>query len=86
MKHPEQRKEVLEKIREYLYDDKIVDNPGDVTEKKRLIEDLKLDSLDQVEFFMFLEEAYGIIIPTDVSDKVNTIGQAITVVVDRIPH
>jgi len=43
--------------------------------------DLGADSLDQVELVMELEEEFGITIPDDAAEKIQTVGQAIDYIV-----
>ncbi|MGC1270198.1 MAG: acyl carrier protein [Croceibacterium sp.] len=42
------------------------------------IDDLGADSLDIVELVMAFEEEFGVEIPDDAAEKINTVGDAIT--------
>jgi len=57
---------------------------GAVTEKARFKDDLDADSLDLVEFVMALEERLDISVPEDEVEGVETIGQAIDLVADKL--
>ena len=48
-----------------------------VTESASFIEDLGADSLDTVELVMAFEEEFGIEIPDDAAEKIQTVGDAI---------
>ena len=52
---------------------------ADVTENKRIKEDLGADSLDIVEMLMNLEEKYGITIPDETLADVKTVGDMVRV-------
>lgn len=48
-----------------------------VTESASFIEDLGADSLDTVELVMAFEEEFGIEIPDDAAEKIQTVGDAV---------
>lgn len=48
-----------------------------ITPDSRFVEDLGADSLDQVELIMAFEEEFGIEIPDDQAEKIQTIADAI---------
>ena len=48
-----------------------------VTEDASFIDDLGADSLDIVELVMAFEEEFGIEIPDDAAEKIQTVGDAI---------
>ena len=68
--------EVQDKIKQIIVDELGVDE-AEVTENARFIEDLGADSLDQVELVMALEEEFGMEIPDEEAEKIQTVGQAI---------
>jgi acyl carrier protein len=70
------RDEVFERIREVLAERLSVDE-SDVTEEANFQEDLGADSLDLVEMIMELEDQFGIKIPDDDAQKIQTVGQAV---------
>ena len=49
-----------------------------VTEKASFIDDLCADSLDTVELVMAFEEEFGVEIPDDAAEKIQTVGDAVT--------
>ncbi|WP_456322808.1 acyl carrier protein [Hydrogenimonas sp.] len=52
-------------------------NPDEVKMESRFVEDLGADSLDVVELVMALEEKFGIEIPDDQAEKIQTVGDAV---------
>jgi acyl carrier protein len=70
------RDEVFERIKEVLSDRLSVDE-SDITEEANFQEDLDADSLDLVEMIMELEDQFGIKIPDDDAQKIQTVGQAV---------
>ena len=48
-----------------------------VTDAASFIDDLGADSLDTVELVMAFEEEFGIEIPDDAAEKIQTVGDAI---------
>ena len=59
-------------------------DPSAVTEEARFKEDLDADSLDLVEFVMALEERFDISVPEEDRDGVDTVGQALTLVMGKL--
>ena len=53
-------------------------DPAKVVEKASFIDDLGADSLDNVELVMAFEEEFGIEIPDDAAEKIQTVGDAIS--------
>ena len=51
--------------------------PEQVTPQAKFIEDLGADSLDTVELVMALEEEFGIEVPDDPAEKLQTVGDVI---------
>ena len=48
-----------------------------VTNEASFVEDLGADSLDTVELVMAFEEEFGIEIPDDAAEKIQTVGDAV---------
>ena len=67
--------EVQEKIKQIIVDELGVDE-AEVTENARFIEDLGADSLDLVELVMRFEEEFGIEIPDEDSEKIQSVRDA----------
>ena len=55
-----------------------------VTENASFIDDLGADSLDTVELVMAFEEEFGIEIPDEVQEQINSVGDAIKFINERI--
>ncbi|MEM0943045.1 MAG: acyl carrier protein [Pseudomonadota bacterium] len=51
-----------------------------VTDKASFIDDLGADSLDTVELVMAFEEEFGIEIPDETAEKIQTVGDAVTLI------
>ena len=51
--------------------------PEQVTPQAKFIEDLGADSLDTVELVMALEEEFGIEVPDEQAEKLQTVGDVI---------
>ena len=68
--------EVAAKVKEIIVDKLGVD-AAQVTEDANFINDLGADSLDTVEIIMEFEKQFGITIPEDQSEKIQTVGAAI---------
>ena len=51
--------------------------PDQVTPEAKFIEDLGADSLDTVELVMALEEEFGIEVPDEQSEKLQSVGDVI---------
>jgi len=58
--------------------------PEEVVPEASFIDDLGADSLDIVELVMAMEEAFDIEISDDDAEKIQTIGDAVTYVKDRV--
>ncbi|OMH40103.1 acyl carrier protein [Desulfurobacterium indicum] len=67
---------IEEKVKELIADRLGVD-PEEVTPDASFVEDLGADSLDTVELVMALEEEFGIEIPDEDAEKIQTVGDAI---------
>ena len=55
---------------------------GKITETANFIDDLGADSLDTVELVMAFEEEFGIEIPDDVAEKIQTFGDAVNLITE----
>ena len=59
-------------------------DPSAITEEARFKEDLDADSLDLVEFVMALEERFDISVPEEDLEGIETIGEALTLVLGKL--
>ena len=57
--------------------------PDQVTPEAKFIEDLGADSLDTVELVMALEEEFGIEVPDEQAEKLQSVGDVIKYVEDN---
>ena len=69
-------KEVSSKVKKMVADHLGVDE-AKVTEEANFIDDLGADSLDTVELVMAFEEKFGIEIPDDAAETIQTVQNAI---------
>ena len=66
---------VAERVKKIVVEHLDVDADKVVAEAS-FIEDLGADSLDTVELVMAFEEEFGVEIPDDAAEKINTVGDA----------
>ena len=69
--------EVADKVKAIIVD-KLGVNESEVTVEASFTNDLGADSLDTVELIMEFEKEFGITIPDDASEKIQTVGDAIS--------
>ena len=67
---------VADKVKSIIVEQLGVDEE-EVTPDASFVEDLGADSLDTVELVMAFEEEFGIEIPDDAAEKIQTVGDAI---------
>jgi len=67
---------VAEKVKKMIVEQLGV-NEAEVVPEAKFIDDLGADSLDIVELVMALEDEYGIEIPDEDAEKIETVGDAI---------
>ena len=79
----ENKKPTLERVKDIIVEQLGV-NPDQVKPEARFIEDLSADSLDTVELVMALEEEFGTEIPDEDAEKLQTVGDAIKYIEDRV--
>jgi acyl carrier protein len=68
--------DVLERVKKIVVEHLDVEAEK-VTENASFIDDLGADSLDNVELVMAFEEEFGIEIPDDAADTIQTVGDAV---------
>jgi acyl carrier protein len=76
------REEVFDQVKEILVERLEVEE-SDVSMDASLRDDLKADSLDQVELIMDIEERFGIKIPDEDAQSLGTVGDAVDFIVEH---
>ena len=69
-------KSIEQRIKDIIVDQLNV-NADQVTPEAKFIEDLGADSLDTVELVMALEEEFGVEIPDEEAEKLQTVGDVL---------
>lgn len=75
-------KSVEEKVKEIITEQLSV-NAEQVTPEAKFIEDLGADSLDVVELVMAFEEQFGIEVPDEDAEKLQTVGDVVKYIEDK---
>lgn len=76
-------KEVFDKVKKIIIDHLGVEEDK-IVEAANFVDDLGADSLDQVELVMAFEEEFGIEIPDDAAEKIDTVGTAVKHISENI--
>lgn len=74
---------VDERVRELICEQLSV-APDEVTPEATFVGDLSADSLDMVELMMALEEQFGIDISEDQAERIQTVGDAVAFIEQRM--
>ena len=77
------REELIEAVRAHLVEELDVD-PAAVTEATNFRDDLDADSLDLYTLLQELEDTQGIRIPDEEAVKIETVGQAVDLVLAKL--
>ena len=75
-------KSIEEKVKDIIVEQLGV-NPEQVTPTASFIEDLGADSLDTVELVMAFEEEFGVEVPDEDADKLQTVGDVVKYIEER---
>jgi len=75
--------EVASRVKAIIMD-KLSREENEVVEKASFTTDLGADSLDTVELIMEFEKEFGIAIPDDQAEKIQTVGDAINYIEDAV--
>lgn len=78
------RDEVMRLVREHLVSELEV-SPDRITPETRFRDDLDADSLDLYELIMELEDRYGIRVSEEEAAGIQTVGDAVDFVCERVP-
>jgi acyl carrier protein len=79
-----QRDEVFTLVRDHLAEELEVD-PERIAEGTRFKQDLDADSLDLYELVMELEDRYGVSVSEEQAARIETVGDAVSFVVEHAP-
>ena len=75
-------KSIEEKVKDIIVEQLGV-NPEQVTPTASFIEDLGADSLDTVELVMAFEEEFGVEVPDEDAEKLQTVGDFVKYIEER---
>ncbi len=78
------RDQVMAKVREHLAVELEV-SPDEIADATRFRSDLDADSLDLYELVMELEDSYGIKLTEEEAARIETVGDAVDFVLERLP-
>lgn len=78
------REDVTTLVREHLVTELEV-SPDKIRAETRFREDLDADSLDLYELLMELEDRYGIRVSEEEAARIETVGDAVDFVCERVP-
>ena len=79
-----ERDEVMKLVRDHLSGELEIE-PARIQPETRFREDLDADSLDLYELVMELEDRYGIRVSEEEAARIETVGDAVDFVTDRVP-
>jgi acyl carrier protein len=75
--------DTLERVRKIVIEQLDAD-PDKVTDKASFIDDLGADSLDTVELVMAFEEEFDVEIPDDAAEHIQTVGDAVKFIDEKL--
>ena len=78
-----ERSEVEAKLIALLVDELHLDKDK-ITLEATFDEDLEVDSLGVVELLMALEDNFGVVIPDEEAEGITTVGEAVSVVMEKL--
>ena len=76
---------VIEKVTQIIVDQLGI-NAAEVVPEANFIDDLGADSLDIVEFLMALEDQYGIEVPDEDAEGLQTVGDLVRYIEQHTPN
>ncbi|MEM9445406.1 MAG: acyl carrier protein [Verrucomicrobiota bacterium] len=75
-------KSIEEKVKDIIVEQLSV-NAEQVTQEAKFIEDLGADSLDVVELVMAFEEQFGVEVPDEDAEKLQTVGDVVKYIEEK---
>jgi len=78
------RDEVFNLVRDHLAEELEID-PAKITDGTRFKQDLDADSLDLYELVMELEDSYGISVSEEQAARIESVGDAVSFVLEHAP-
>jgi acyl carrier protein len=78
------RDEVFNLVRDHLAEELEVD-PARIADETRFKQDLDADSLDLYELVMELEDHYGVSVSEEQATRIETVGDAVSFVMEHAP-
>jgi acyl carrier protein len=79
-----QRDDVFNLVRDHLAEELEID-PAEIAEGTRFKQDLDADSLDLYELVMELEDRYGVSVSEEQAARIETVGDAVSFVLEHAP-
>ena len=76
--------EIADKVKNIIAEHLGIDDLGKLTDDAKFIDDLGADSLDTVELVMAFEEEFDIEIPDDAAETIQTFGDAVKFINDKL--
>jgi acyl carrier protein len=76
--------EVFNLVRDHLAEELEID-PARIAEETRFKQDLDADSLDLYELVMELEDRYGVAVSEEQAARIETVGDAVSFVLEHAP-
>lgn len=73
---------IFEKVKKVIVE-QLSASPDEVTREASFVDDLGADSLDTVELVMALEEEFDMEIPDEEAEKIRTVGDAATYILNH---
>ncbi|MEW6243713.1 MAG: acyl carrier protein [Bacillota bacterium] len=74
---------IFQKVREIIAEQLSIDDEDEISLDSTFINDLGADSLDIVELIMALEEEFGLEIPDEDAEKINTVADVVEYIRER---
>jgi acyl carrier protein len=76
--------DIFDRVKKLIKDNLEVEDETKIVPEASFTEDLGADSLDIVELVMALEEEFGIEIPDEEAEKIDTVGSAVAHISEKV--